>query len=208
MKAYLIGTLFFAQTLFAAGEKPIDYQSLDFTLTVKALRAGNHDSSGINKYFFVTKIYGLPILKEDLKKPFADRKKSEADLGKFAELEIESLKYWTPEKKPSSSRLTVSGDKIRSLISEVMRTFSIAEDQTSIKVVTTMYEMEKKFGWFGDDTKVGEAEFDIVSESLPRTAKTDDKTLTITDAQGTYVEIALDFKQNVSDKKEAEPAPL
>lgn len=203
MKSLVFGYLLFAASLVAAADKPIDYQSLDFTLTLEALRAGNHDSSGTNQYFFQTKLYGLPILKEDMKKPFAEKKKSETDLGKFAEIKIESLKYWTPDKKQPGIQLVVPGDKIRGVIADVMRTFSIPEDQTSVKVIVTMYEMNKKFGWFGDDTKVGEAEFDIIPETLPRVAKSEDKVLTITDAQGTYVELKLDFKTNVV-KKETE----
>lgn len=181
--------------IFAAA-KPIDYQTLDFTLTLASLRAGNHDESGSNQYYFQTKIYGFPILKEEIKKPLAERKKVEADLGKFAELKIDSLKYWTPDKKPTGIQLSVPGDKLRSIVAEVMRTYSVPEDQTSLKAVVTLYEMSKKFGWLGDDTLVGEANFDIISETLPRVAKTENKTLTISDAQGTFVEIKLEFKSN------------
>ncbi|MES2744450.1 MAG: hypothetical protein V4655_03440 [Bdellovibrionota bacterium] len=201
MRAYALLVFLFISQAFAA-EKPIDYSTLDFTLTLTALRAGNHDESGTNSYFFQTKLYGLPIRKEDIKKPFADRPKSESDLGKFAELKIESLKYWTPEKKPTGVQLAVTGDKIRSLVAEVMRTHTVPEEQTAVKAVVTMYEMSKKFGWLGDDTKVGETSFDIITESLPRVAKVENKTLTIHDDQGTYVELKLDFK-HIVEKAEA-----
>ncbi|RZA17196.1 MAG: hypothetical protein EOP10_23170 [Proteobacteria bacterium] len=75
MRAYALLVFLFISQAFAA-EKPIDYSTLDFTLTLTALRAGNHDESGTNSYFFQTKLYGLPIRKEDIKKPFADRPKS------------------------------------------------------------------------------------------------------------------------------------
>lgn len=202
MRSLILSTLLITSAGLAAEAKPIDYQTLDFTLGLQALRAGNHDESGNNQYFFETKLYGLPVLKEDIKKPFEDRKKSEVNLGKFAELKIDSLKYWTPDKKPIGTQMTIPGDKLRSLVAEVMRSHSVPEEQTAIRAVVTLYEMSKKFGWLGDDTKVGETSFDIIPESLPRAAKTDNKTLTITDAQGTYVEIKLSFKTNeVKDEK-------
>lgn len=177
-----------------AVDNPIDYQTLDFTLALTKLRAGNHDSSGTNQYFFETKIYGLPVLKEEIKKPFADRKKQEADLGKFAELKIDSLKYWIPDKKPGGTLLSVTGDRIRSLIAETMRVNSVPEAETSVICVVTMYEMSKKFGWLGEDTKVGEASFEIIPESLPHGAKIENKVLSIKDEQGTFVEIKLEYK--------------
>jgi len=178
-----------------AAEKPIDYQTLDFTLSLSKLRAGNHDSSGTNSYYFQTKLYGLPILKEEIKKTFAERKKSEADLGNFAEIKIDSLNYWVPEKKPGGTQKLIKGDKVRSLISETMRVNSISEDETSLVCVITMFEMNKRFGWLGEDLKVGDVTFDIIPEALPRAAKLENKVLTITDKQGTLVEIKLDFKE-------------
>lgn len=187
-------TLLSASGKAFAVDTPIDYQTLDFSLSLTKLRAGNHDSTGTNQYFFQTKIYGLPVLKEEIKKPFADRKKQEVDLGKFAELKIDSLKYWIPEKKAGGTLMSVTGDRVRSLIAETMRVNTVPEDETSVVCVVTMYEMNKKFGWFGEDTKVGEATFNIIPESLPHGAKVENKVLTITDKQGTFVEIKLEYK--------------
>lgn len=205
MRSLVFSILLLTPTAFGAGLKPIDYKTLDFTLTLQALRAGNHDESGTNQYFFETILYGLPVLKDEVNKPFEERKKSVASLGKFAELQIDSLKYWSPDKKPHGTQLSVPGDKLRSLVAEVMRTQSVPEDQTSIRAVVTLYEMNKKFGWLGHDTKVSETSFDLIPESLPRIAKTEDKTLTITDDQGTYVEIKLEFKLNVVKKEDVTP---
>ncbi|MBC7662079.1 MAG: hypothetical protein H7249_20480 [Chitinophagaceae bacterium] len=192
--------LLFAATTVFAEDKPIDYQTLDLTLALTSLRAGNHDSSGTNNYYFQTKLYGLPVLKEEIKKPLADRKKSESDLGKFAEIKIDSLKYWAPEKKPGNTQLTIAGDKMRALVAETMRTQNVSEDQTSLICVVTMYEMNKKFGWIGTDIKVGEVSFDIIPESLPHAVRLENKTLSITDKQGTFVEIKLEYKALVPKK--------
>ncbi len=178
-----------------AAEKPIDYQTLDFTLSLSKLRAGNHDSSGTNNYYFQIKIYGLPILKEEVKKTFAERKKSESDLGNFAEIKIDSLKFWVAEKKPGNTQKLIKGDRVRSLVAETMRVNSIAEEETSLICVITMFEMNKRFGWLGEDTKVGETAFDIIPEDLPRKAKIENKVLTIADKQGTFVEIKLEYKE-------------
>ena len=185
-------------TSIYAVEKPIDYQTLDLTLSLTALRAGNHDSTGINSYYFQTKLYGLPVLKEEIKKPFLERKKSENDLGKFAEIKIDSLKYWIPDKKPGGTQLTITGDKIRAIVAETMRTQNVPENETSVLCVITMYEMNKKFGWLGNDTLVGEATFAIIPETLPHAARIENKTLNIQDKQGTFVEIKLEYKNLVA----------
>ncbi len=190
-----------------ASTKPIDYQTLDFTITLHSLRAGNHDESGTNQYFFQSKLYGLPILKEEVKKGLEEKKKTEVDLGKFAEIKIDSLKYWTADKKPTGIQLSVPGDKLRSVIAEVMRTFSVSEDQTALKIEITMYELNKKFGWIGSDIKVGTASFDVIPDTLPRLAHTEDKTLNISDAQGTFVELAVHFKANEISKTPEVKAP-
>ncbi|RYZ85640.1 MAG: hypothetical protein EOP04_15525 [Proteobacteria bacterium] len=194
MKRLITSLILFAAPALVAADKPIDYQTLDLTLTLSALRSGNHDSSGTNNYYFQTKIYGVAVIKEDIKKPFADRKKSEADLGKFAEIKIDSLKYWTADKKPVGTQMTITGDRIRALVAETMNAQSVPEDQTAVVAVVTMYEMNKKFGWLGDDLTIGEASFDIIPESLPHGAKIENKTLNITDKQGTFVEIKLEYK--------------
>ncbi len=195
MKSIAIWALFvlaIGSKAFAA-DTPIDYQTLDFSLALTKLRAGNHDASGTNQYYFQTKMYGLPVLKEEVKKPFAERKKEETDLGKFASLTIDSLKYWVPEKKPGDTLMTVKGDRIRSLVADIMRNHTVPEAETSVICVITMYEMNKKFGWLGEDTKVGETSFDIIRDSLPHGAKVENKNLSITDSQGTFVEIKLEY---------------
>ncbi len=178
-------------TAFGA-EKPIDYQKLDLTVTLTSLRAGNHDASGVNQYYFQTKLYGLPVLKEEIKKPFAERKKSEADLGNFAEIKIESLKFWTPEKKPTS--IVITGDRMRALIAETMRTGNVPEEETALLVNVSMYAKAKKFGWLGEDLKIGEVTFPVIPETLPHKPNIKNETLAISDKQGTFVELKVEYK--------------
>lgn len=201
----LILSLFWAGHV-SAEEKPIDYQTLDFAIHLKALRAGNHDESGMNQYFFQAKLFGLPILKEELKKPWAERLKSERTLGSFAELQIESLKYWMPEKKigPKFS-LTVSGDAMRALIAEVMSQFKVTEDRTAIYCIVTLYEKDKKFGFFGQDTKVGDVTYEIIPETLPRAPRTENKILNMQDDKGTFVDLSFEFKTATQPTTAAAP---
>src|SRR6478752_5095912 len=79
----------------------IDYDKLDLTIVMKAFRSGNQDPSGTNSYYFKLTADALPILKEEVKKPFAERLKIEHEVGEFGQLEIKSLKHWAPEKKPN-----------------------------------------------------------------------------------------------------------
>lgn len=190
----LIACLFWASRLFAE-EKPIDYQTLDFSIHLKALRAGNHDESGMNQYFFQVKLFGLPILKEELKKPLAERQKTERNLGNFAELQIEALKYWMPEKKPGPKfSLAVTGDAMRALIAEVMSQFKVTEDRTAVFCMVSLYEKNKKFGFFGQDTKVADVTYELIPETLPRMPRTENKVLTMQDDKGTFVNLSFEFK--------------
>ncbi|WP_141732455.1 hypothetical protein [Oligoflexus tunisiensis] len=173
----------------------IDYDKLDLTVTVKALRAGNQDPSGLNSYYFRLTADALPILKEEVKKPFAERLKVERVVGEFAQIEIKSLKNWTPDKKPNPLfSLALKGDLIREIAAETMRQFKVAEEGVSIICRVEMFERSKKFGFWGDDLLVGEATFPIIPETLPHGPRAENRELKIEDDSGTLVRVAVVFK--------------
>ena len=183
-------------SLLAQAEEmsPIDYEKLGFSVALKTLRAGNHDEKGQNDYYLRAVLLGLPALKEEAKKPLAERKKSESKLGEFAELKIPNLKYWQADKKPNLQFIQqVSGQKIRELVGETMRTYKINEEFVAILYKIEMYERNKLGGLIGQDTLVGESKFFIIPESIPRTAKMEEQTLQISDTLGLRVELLVSF---------------
>ncbi len=192
--------------LAQAEESPlIDYTQLNFTVSLKSLRSGNHDDKGLNDYYMKTVLIGIPLLKEDIKKPLAERKKSERSLGEFAQLQIPNLKYWQGEKKPSPQfTQAISGETLRELVGETMRTYKVDEDLVSVLYKLEMFERNKIMGLVGQDTKVGETSFYIIPEVLPHVPKTDNSTLTMSDSLGLRVELQVSFARNEA-KKEKTP---
>ncbi len=185
----------------------IDYDKLDLNVTIKALRSGNHDPSGLNSYYFKLTADALPILKDEVKKTFAERQKIEREVGEFGLLEIKSLKNWIPDKKPNPLfNIALSGDLIREIAAETMRTYKVTEDGISIICRIEMFEKSKKFGFWGDDLKVGEAIFPIIPETLPHGPQIENHKLVISDTSGTRVELSAVFK--IVEIKAAEAAAL
>lgn len=186
---------------WAQGEA-IDYEKLDLSITMSRLRSGNHDPSGDNQYYFHTKLYALPILKDEIKKSFEERVKIERSQGEFAALTIKALKHWQMGKKPDPKHsLSVSGDVVREMVAEAMRVYQVPEDQVALLIKTQMLERNKKFKFIGEDLLVGEVDHYLIPETLPRAPSLQDTELTIKDNLGTSVGLSLHFKANQADTK-------
>ena len=196
MRLWLLTLLLLSSPLLGKGEETfIDYDKLDLTVTIKSLRSGNQDPSGVNSYYFKLTADALPILKEEVKKPFAERLKIEREIGEFGEIEIKSLKSWVPDKKPNPLfSIALSGDIIREIAAETMRKFKVAEDGLSIICRVELFERSKKFGFWGDDMTVGEVTFPIIPETLPHGPRIENREMTITDKLGTQVRLSVVFK--------------
>lgn len=196
MRIWLFTLLFLTSPVWArTGDTFIDYDKLDLTVTIKALRSGNQDPSGLNSYYFKLTADALPILKEEVKKPFAERLKIEREIGEFGQIEIKSLKNWVPEKKPNPLfSIALSGDLIREIAAETMRKYKVAEEGVSIICRVELFERSKKFGFWGDDLRVGEATFPIIPETLPHGPRVENRDLMISDKLGTQVRFSVVFK--------------
>jgi hypothetical protein len=196
MRLWLLTCLLLTGTLWAKGDPAfIDYDKLDLAVTIKALRSGNQDPSGVNSYYFKLTAHALPILKEEVKKPFAERQKMERVIGEFGQIEIKSLKNWQPDKKPNPLfSIALSGDLIREIAAETMRKYKVPEDGVSIICRVELFERSKKFGFWGDDLRVGEASFPIIPETLPHGPRVENRELMISDDLGTLVRLAVVFK--------------
>jgi hypothetical protein len=176
-------------------DQPIDYERLDLSVTLTGFRSGNHDSSGEGQYFLEAKIYGLSVLKEEIKKTFQERQKIERVRGEFGQIQIKNLKFWHPEKKPSPAfTISISGDLLREVVAETMRSFKVSEDQVAILCKVELYERNKKLFLFGENLKVGEAQFFVIPDTLPHRPLIENKELVIEDELGTHVTLQVRFK--------------
>ncbi len=196
LQVLMVTLLFLPALAWAKTESHLtDYDKLDLSVTIKTLRSGNQNSTGINSYAFKITLSALPILKEEMKKTFAERQKIENEVGEFGQIQIKSLKHWIPDKKPNPLfSIAIKGDVMREIAAETMRKYKVSEDELSIFCRVEMFEKSRKFGFWGSDTKVGEASFPIIPESLPHGPLIENKDLTISDDTGTFVKLAVIFK--------------
>ena len=195
--AILTGCLLALSSGLAAADKrvQINYQQLDLQVTVTSFRSGNHDPGGEGEYFFEATVYGLPILKEEIRKPFPERQKVERKHGEFGQITIKNLKFWQAEKKPNPAfSLAIPGDLMREIVSDTMRQFKVTEDQVAILCKIVLFERGKKFGFFGEDLRVGEAQLFVIPETLPHAPVIKNQDLTIEDDLGTYATLQFRFK--------------
>lgn len=187
-----------AELAFGAVEL-VDYLTLDHEVSTEILRAGNHDEAGENDYYFKVDAYALLIEKDQVEAGFAKRKKIHMGLGEYGDFKVKSLSFWKKGEGAEGEgqhSVSFSGEQIRSLVASGMRSFNAQESKIAVLVVIVMMEREKQFGIYGEDTKVGEARYFPVPETLPRRPATDDLSLQITDNKGTSVVISVKYAAN------------
>lgn len=180
----------------AADSEPRDYQQLIHTLQVSSLRAGNHDPSGVNDYYFVATMYGLLNSSEERNLPLDKRKQLVVDLGSFGDTQIEALKAWQHDDKAQNPKqLRIEGNAIRELTARTMTEFNVAEADVAVMVEVALWERAKRFVFFGEDYKVGKVDYFPVPQTTFEQAASlrVDTTLTISDDKGTLVKLAVTY---------------
>ena len=189
---------------YGQGQKPAptyhDYDSLDHTLSIQTLRAGSHDPSGTNDYYFTANMYTLINSSDERNLEFDKRKKLPLDLGTFAETQLESLKVWKPEGKDNAGKsLIIAGDAIRKLAAQSMQEFKITEAEVAVMIEVKMFEKAKQYFFLGEDTLIAKTEYFPISQT--KFEKTVDTELTLTDDKGTNVVLSVKYKP--ADAKQA-----
>jgi len=188
---------FTAATAF--GQKPApthhDYESLDHVISIQSLRAGSHDPSGTNDYYFTSSLHTLINSSDERNLEFQKRKKLTLDLGKFAETQLESLKTWKSDGKGDAEKsLPVLGDAIRKLAAQAMQEFKVTESEIAVMIEISMFEESKKYFFFGEDTLIAKTEYFPISQT--KFEKTTDTDLVLQDDKGTHVVIAIRYKSS------------
>jgi hypothetical protein len=192
--ALLVFSFLFAFSLNAADDKLNSYDLYDHQLLIETLRAGNHDASGVNDYYFTITLSALSNSADALKKDVKDRATIKQDLGKFGELNIPVLTTWTQDPKAAtggSMSFEIKGDLIRTMVSDAMRQFKLGEQEVAMRVQIEMYEKEKKFGFWGTDTLVGQTEYYPIPPSKYQVGGRMNIKLSLIDDKGTEVRFKI-----------------
>lgn len=186
-----------------SAEALLDYETLSHAVSIDSLRAGSHDPSGTNDYYFVADMYSLINSSEERNLEFAKRKKIKVELGNFGETKIDSLKTWKSDGKDNGKTLSIAGDAIRKLAAQSMQEFKVQESEVAVMVEITMFEKAKKYYFFGEDTLIAKTEYFPISQT--KYEKTHDHDLTLQDDKGTQVIIKIHYKagDDSKDRKQA-----
>lgn len=178
--------------IYAEGiEDLIDYNNLDHMILLDQMRAGNHDESGVNNYYFRYQLHALAVLKEERKKGFKDRRKITITVGDFANLKLKTLAFWQKSNLDLSMR--IEGETIRKLASDAMREFKVSEQEVAILAQVHLFEKNKRFFILGEDTMIGLAQYFIIPESIPHKPLIENSKISITDDLGTHATLATMF---------------
>lgn len=176
-------------------DAPLNYVTLTHKLAIDSLRAGSHDESGTNSYFFDVKMYALLNSPEERNAAFDARQKLVVELGAFGDTQIESLALWTPDEKLKNFKeLKIDGNGLRELAARAMTEFKVPESSLAIMIEVVMYERAKKFIFFGDDTLVAKASYFPIPQTKFDKPLRANQSLSITDDKGTQVAVAVRYE--------------
>jgi hypothetical protein len=188
----------------AAGE-PLDYTTLTHVVAVDALRAGSHDESGVNEYYFSAAMHALLNSAEERNAEWAKRKKVTVELGVFGDTKIDSLAIWHPDEKAKDVKeIRVEGNAIRELAARAMNEFKTQEGELAVQVDVVMMKKNKRFVFFGDDLTVAKASYFVIPETKFETPLRTNQTLTITDDKGTNVKLSVRYEKPATAAKAAD----
>ncbi|TWW09441.1 hypothetical protein E3A20_14300 [Planctomyces bekefii] len=173
---------------------PLDYTTLSHTLAIDMLRAGSHDLSGVNNYFFTVRMFALHNSAEERNLEFEKRKKIEVDKGVFGETKIDSLSLWKPDEKLKNFKeLKIDGQGIRELMARGMTEFGVPESEVAIMVEIELALKSKKFFFFGQDTAISKTSFYPIPPTKFDAPIRTNQSLAITDDKGTVVRINVRY---------------
>jgi hypothetical protein len=181
-----------------------DYSQHDFTVNIDMIRAGAHDESNTNDYYFVGSIYGLVNTAAERKKTFEEKPKVEGGTENFGSKQISSLDYWRSSPNDNDTiTYQVTGDQIRDLVANTMKTHSVSENDVAVRVNIELWEVGKKFVFFGEDTKISETHFFPIPLTKFDTPARTNQSLEMNDDKGSQVIFSVTYTNPLT----AEQAP-
>jgi hypothetical protein len=183
-----------------------DYTKFDHTVTMTSLRAGNHDPSGQNQYFFRLTQYALANTKDERLKPIEERKKSSAGSQDFGQIELAALSQWIPPEVTDDTNsalafnsVRISGDSIRESTSNMMRAESISEAEVAHLVIIELFERDKKYFLMNEDKSIATTRYFPIPPSSFDGSERLNQTLQITDDKGTQVKLTVTYDSPIAN---------
>ena len=181
-----------------------DYGTLDHSIFLKSLRAGNHDKNGNNEYYFQLTIIGMLDLESEHLLDFKDKQKIVQNYKDFGHLELPAFtNYLEDSKGKNLIKTQVKGDDIRELVRRVMNELkhnkdqSIPENLVGIMIRISLYEKEKRYFFLDNDSLVGELDYFPIPFSSFEKKLYEDSQLNLNDSKGLNVMLEVKYDKNI-----------
>jgi hypothetical protein len=180
-----------------------DYRLLDHTISIQNIRAGNQDPSGVNDYYFTSKLVGF--VSEPNPEDDKEKRSISLDEKNFGSVKLNALDHWESNPKLNSIIQTdITGDAIRKLTSEVMIKYEVDEKNVIIRLDISLYEKNKKYFFLGEDQLVSKGSYFTVPPQGSFTPVRVDSQLILQDGKSTSVTVNVKYKSPfVAEKKSA-----
>ncbi len=185
----------------ARGQELIDYSLYNQTITIEKFRAGHHDASGTNNYYFRVTMTGVLNTLEERKKALKDRKSIPLPLGEFADITLPSLAFLPLEsdsKGPPPVSFSIDGTQIRELAANSMSTFKVREELVAIYINIELFERNKRFKFFGEDELVGSSLYFPLPLTRYDVAGRTNLALEIRDERGAWVQLHVTYQDAIN----------
>jgi len=206
-KIYFFLFILLSSSLHGAEKRYPDYDGLGHRIYISSLRAGNHDESGENEYYFIATAQAQKDKETNVKEETKKQEPISLDSVTFGELTIKSLDTWKHSEPIEDNLFTdIIGDSLRELTSNAMRSLKAHEQDIHLVVKIDMYEKNKKFFFFGEDQLVGSVSYEP-AKLLQKFKKSEPPvrpTIKITDDKGTDVVFSIRFTEKPPVNKNSE----
>ena len=183
--------------------KHTQYEELNHKIILNKFRAGNHDTSGENKYFFKAYLKGLIDSPEEKKLNDEKKKNIKTEISQNWKLKLPSLSSWKKEDK-NPYELEIAGDTIRSLVAKMMTKFKRTEKEIAIRMHFELWQEKKKYFVLNDDKKIGAIDYFIIPFLSFEKIQKDNKDLFIYDDTGLAVKLHIQYNKDEEKKPSKE----
>lgn len=185
-------------------EKLLNYNTLDHKIVLNYLRAGNHDTKGVNNYYFKVVFVGLLDNEKEHLLSFEKKKKVIEEYARFGELQLPAFKNYEKDAKGKNViELLVEGDALRELVRKVMnqlrpdKEHNIPENKVAVEVKIQLFEQEKKYWVLDDDRQIAELSYFAIPFATSDKVLYQDQHLIMSDKKGLRAIINVTYNKNV-----------
>ncbi|MCB9229073.1 MAG: hypothetical protein H6618_05620 [Deltaproteobacteria bacterium] len=194
----------------ATHEGYLNYETLTHTITLRQLRAGNHDSSedGNNSYYFKVVLTGLIDEESQHILDFEKKKKLTEDYRTFGDLTLKTFKSYHPDDKGKNNiSLRIEGDAIREIVRKSMNQLTSdtgkkpQESQIAVLVDVFLFIRKKKYFLINNDEAISQISYYALPFQTSDQKLYKNKSLTFRNERGLYGILEVLYQNSPDSEK-------